>query len=161
MSTAFKPRIGPAHWLRVNLFSSLGNTLLTVLVVALLAWLLPKALGWLVFNAVWGRQPIAACDAVRGSGACWAVVWEKFRFMFFGTYPYAEQWRGALAILALCSLLVLSTWRVLWNWSLVLIWVTGIALTFWQPWLGVALYTIVALIWLVPDRRIERTLSDR
>jgi uncharacterized membrane protein len=41
----------------------------------------------------------------------------------------------------------------------VLIYAAGIALAFWQPWLGVALYTLVALIWLVPDRRIERTLG--
>jgi len=40
----------------------------------------------------------------------------------------------------------------------VVIYAAGIGLTFWQPWLGVALYTLVALIWLVPDRRIERTL---
>jgi uncharacterized membrane protein len=28
-------------------------------------------------------------------------------------------------------------------------------------WLGLALYTVVALIWLVPDLRIERALADR
>ena len=55
-----RPRIAPLRWLRENLFSSVGNGLLTVLVVALLAWLLPKALGWLFFNAVWGHQPLAA-----------------------------------------------------------------------------------------------------
>src|SRR3569832_2040769 len=35
------------------------------------------------------------------------------------------------------------------------IYVAGIALTFWQPWVGIACYVLVALIWLVPDRRIE------
>ncbi len=38
-----------------------------------------------------------------------------------------------------------------------LIYIAGIALTFWQPWAGLACYILVALIWLVPDRRIERT----
>ena len=28
-------------------------------------------------------------------------------------------------------------------------------------WLGLALYTVVAVIWLVPDLRIERALADR
>jgi hypothetical protein len=28
-------------------------------------------------------------------------------------------------------------------------------------WLGIALYTAVALIWLVPDLRIERALAER
>jgi uncharacterized membrane protein len=35
------------------------------------------------------------------------------------------------------------------------LYIVGIALTFWQPMAGVALYALVALIWLVPDRRIE------
>jgi uncharacterized membrane protein len=35
------------------------------------------------------------------------------------------------------------------------LYLVGIALAFWQPMAGVALYTLVALIWLVPDRRIE------
>ena len=30
-----------------------------------------------------------------------------------------------------------------------------------SPWLGLALYTVVALIWLIPDLRIERALADR
>ena len=35
----------------------------------------------------------------------------------------------------------------------------GIGLAFVQPWISGALYLLVALIWLVPDRRIERVLS--
>jgi hypothetical protein len=27
------------------------------------------------------------------------------------------------------------------------------------PWVGQSLYTLVALMWLIPDRRIERALS--
>ena len=39
---------------------------------------------------------------------------------------------------------------------------TGIISTLFVPWVAQALYVIVALIWLVPDRRIERTLlSER
>ena len=37
-----------------------------------------------------------------------------------------------------------------------LIYIAGIGLTFWQTWAGIACYVVVALIWLVPDRRIER-----
>ena len=32
----------------------------------------------------------------------------------------------------------------------------GVSLTFVSPWLALSLYVLVALIWLVPDRRIER-----
>ncbi|CUA98405.1 TMEM175 family protein [Thiomonas bhubaneswarensis] len=38
------------------------------------------------------------------------------------------------------------------------LYVVGIGLTLWQPWLSLALYVAVALLWLVPDRRIERSL---
>jgi uncharacterized membrane protein len=37
----------------------------------------------------------------------------------------------------------------------------GIGLSFVRPWLGIACYIIVALIWLIPDRRIERQLEPR
>jgi uncharacterized membrane protein len=35
------------------------------------------------------------------------------------------------------------------------IYLLGIALTFWNSFAGIACYVIVAMIWLVPDRRIE------
>ncbi len=38
--------------------------------------------------------------------------------------------------------------------------IAGMALAFVQPWLSEAMYVIVALWWLVPDRRIERTLKN-
>ena len=37
---------------------------------------------------------------------------------------------------------------------------TAIPVAFWSPWIAQALYVMVALIWLVPDRRIERQLSS-
>jgi uncharacterized membrane protein len=40
------------------------------------------------------------------------------------------------------------------------VYITGILLCLWNPWLGLATYTVVAVIWLVPDRRVERFLAD-
>jgi uncharacterized membrane protein len=40
-----------------------------------------------------------------------------------------------------------------------LIYLTGLALGLVQPLLGVAVYTVVALIWLVPDRRVEHFVT--
>jgi uncharacterized membrane protein len=40
-----------------------------------------------------------------------------------------------------------------------LLYCLGIGLTFADRWFGVAVYVIVALIWLVPDRRVERHLT--
>ena len=35
----------------------------------------------------------------------------------------------------------------------------GIVLAFVNPWLSIALYVLVAIMWLVPDRRIERIVG--
>jgi uncharacterized membrane protein len=40
-----------------------------------------------------------------------------------------------------------------------LLYCLGIGLTFANRWLGIAVYVVVALMWLVPDRRVERVLS--
>ena len=32
--------------------------------------------------------------------------------------------------------------------------------TFWSPWLAQGLYVLVALLWLVPDRRIENVMYE-
>jgi uncharacterized membrane protein len=40
-----------------------------------------------------------------------------------------------------------------------LLYCLGIALAFADRWLGLAVYIAVALIWLVPDRRVERHLT--
>ena len=38
--------------------------------------------------------------------------------------------------------------------------IAGIALAFVNPWLAIAIYVLVAVIWLVPDRRIEKVIHD-
>ncbi|MBV9946829.1 MAG: DUF1211 domain-containing protein [Myxococcales bacterium] len=42
-----------------------------------------------------------------------------------------------------------------------LIYALGIALAFVRPWLAEASFALVAMIWIVPDRRIESTLAAR
>ncbi len=36
----------------------------------------------------------------------------------------------------------------------------GIGLAFVQPWIADALYAVVAMMWLVPDTRIEKGVSE-
>jgi uncharacterized membrane protein len=43
----------------------------------------------------------------------------------------------------------------------ILIYAAGIGLAFVAPWVAFGLYMLVALIWLIPDRRIERVLVER
>ncbi|SIT24712.1 MULTISPECIES: TMEM175 family protein [Chryseobacterium] len=45
------------------------------------------------------------------------------------------------------------------NASIVL-YVSGIIVSFIYPYIAVALYYTVALLWLIPDRRIEKTLNE-
>ena len=40
-----------------------------------------------------------------------------------------------------------------------ILYIAGIVLAFVNPWLSIALYVLVAVIWLVPDRRIERIVG--
>jgi TMEM175 potassium channel family protein len=42
-----------------------------------------------------------------------------------------------------------------------LLYVTGIFLAFLSQWLAIAIYVLVALMWLVPDRRIERVIPAK
>ncbi|MDQ1730056.1 MAG: potassium channel family protein [Pseudonocardiales bacterium] len=41
-----------------------------------------------------------------------------------------------------------------------LLYCLGIGLCFANRWLGIAVYVLVALIWLVPDRRVERVVNS-
>ncbi|TDN38005.1 DUF1211 domain-containing protein [Hymenobacter sp. UV11] len=42
-----------------------------------------------------------------------------------------------------------------------ILYLAGIMSSFWLPWLAGACYVFVAFMWLVPDRRIERTLHTQ
>jgi uncharacterized membrane protein len=41
-----------------------------------------------------------------------------------------------------------------------ILYVAGIAMAFWSHWIAQAIYVLVALFWLIPDRRIERVLGE-
>jgi uncharacterized membrane protein len=41
------------------------------------------------------------------------------------------------------------------------LYLSGIVLAFVTPWVAIAVYTGVAIMWLVPDRRVERYLAAR
>lgn len=42
----------------------------------------------------------------------------------------------------------------------IILYIVGIALTFVNNWIGFAMYVLVAIIWLTPDKRIERRIAD-
>jgi uncharacterized membrane protein len=40
----------------------------------------------------------------------------------------------------------------------IVLYALGIAGAFWSPWIGGVFYVVVAAMWLIPDRRIEREI---
>ncbi len=40
----------------------------------------------------------------------------------------------------------------------IVLYTLAIALAFWSQWVAIGLYIMVAFVWFVPDRRIERSL---
>jgi general L-amino acid transport system permease protein len=125
---------GPLGWLRANLFSSVFNTVLTVLAVAFLAVAIPPVVRWALIDAVWSAPNSRAC---HGTGACWAFIHEKLRFIFFGTYPYTEHWRPLLSVLIFVALIMASCDRRLWGRRLAFVWLAGLAAVGVLMWGGI------------------------
>jgi len=125
-STARKPPItaaGPLAWAQANLFGSVLNTVTTFAILALLAYALPPLIEWSFTQAVWVADN-AACRAA--SGACWGFVAEKHRFIFFGTYPFDEQWRPFVMMAILLTLVVLTLNTDMWGRWLGIAWLAGL-----------------------------------
>ncbi len=119
---------GPWAWMRANLFSGPGTTLATLLVGGLLIYIIPQLLSWGLLRAVF-RPNFEACR-VDGAGACWGVVTEKFRIIFFGRYPFEEQWRPLVGTLLMLALLIASCMRAFWRPWLAILWVIVLAAFF-------------------------------
>jgi len=102
----------------VNRLFSIG----LALVLLFLGW---KLADWAFVHAVW-HGDASACRAA--TGACWAFVGEKLRFILFGTYPYEEHWRPALSSILLVVLWLLSAWPKMWKPRLAAVWAAGLAL---------------------------------
>src|SRR6185295_3837484 len=91
---------GAVGWLRRNLFSSVTNTILTILAVAFLVWIVPPIVRWALLDAVWtgsDREDCLGPDA----GACWPFVTAKFAQFMYGRYPIDERWRVDLTAVLL------------------------------------------------------------
>lgn len=123
------------EWLRVNLFSTVPNTLAT-LAILYLAWkLLPPFIEWAFTQAIWSAADPRACRDARG--ACWGFIAEKHRFILFGTYPYDQHWRPAMAVALLIGLYAASAMRAMWRPRLALVWIAGLAVIGFLMWGGV------------------------
>ena len=121
-------------WMRENLFRSWPETVATLLILWVLWKTLPPFIDWAFLDAVW-RPDSKACRA--GEGACWGFIAEKHRFILFGTYPYEQHWRPAVATVLLIGLWIVSSMRLFWKAWLALVWVAGLSLIGLLMWGGV------------------------
>ena len=116
------------------------------------------------------------------------VLWANLHLLFWlSLFPFVTGWvgenhlaaaptalYGAVLLAAACAYYVLQQAIIAsqgegstlkravgrdWKGKLSpVLYVCGIASSLFSPWLAQAIYVAVAVIWLVPDRRIERTL---
>jgi uncharacterized membrane protein len=116
------------------------------------------------------------------------VLWANLHLLFWlSLFPFVTGWMGenhfapltvafyggvlllaglAYTILVRCllachgpdSVLARAIGPDVKGWISLVIYALGIPLACWLPWVSVALYSCVAVLWLVPDRRIEKVL---
>ena len=94
---------GAVKWLRENLFSGPFNTALTIVGIVVIYMIISASLPWWL-NSVWNAGSLAECrDIVAASagegatGACWAMIRERWHQFIFGFYPPEMYWRPVLA----------------------------------------------------------------
>lgn len=119
-----------------------------------------------------------------------AVLWANMHLLFWlSLIPFATGWMGRnhcaplpTALYGVSLLMPALAWRLLQGAIVAhqgpgsrlavalgtdikgllspLLYLAGIVVAFFTPWLAVALYVVVALMWLVPDRRFEAQLAE-
>jgi uncharacterized membrane protein len=148
---------------------------------------LSYALSFVFLGIYWNNHHhlLAVTERVTGG-----VLWANLHLLFWlSLIPFATGWVGhqalakvptatygvvpllaaiayfilARAILASHgpdSLLAQAIGRDFKGKVSVVIYAAAVAVAFVQPWVAMALYTLVAILWLVPDRRIERAVTE-
>lgn len=84
--------VGVLGWLRANLFSSVLNSIVTLLTAVFLYFALTALIGWIVT-------------------AFWEPIWANRVLFAVGTYPVAQLWQPALVLLGITLLFGLSAGR--------------------------------------------------
>ncbi|AKS46819.1 general L-amino acid transport system permease protein [Octadecabacter temperatus] len=116
--------------LRADYFPTKLNGAVTLIFAALVAWALWNLINWGILHATFSAANKENCGH-GADGACWAVIDARWRLILFGLYPFEEQWRSAIACIAIVITGGLSC--VPWFWSgrrITTLWLTGFAIFF-------------------------------
>jgi general L-amino acid transport system permease protein len=96
--------IGVLGWMRINLFSSVSNTLLTLLGAYIVIVFFTAIINWALVDAVWEAANRREClDRVGRAGACWPGVIAWIPNLLYGLYPKDQVWRINIAFLILVA----------------------------------------------------------
>lgn len=165
---------GLAKWLHKNLFSSAFNTVLTLLGLAAVFFLARAILPWLL-NGVWTANSLGECRDIiaqtageGASGACWAVIRERWHQFLFGFYPRELYWRPLMAFALMFVALAPVLYYGLRSFNLRMVGIMGILLIlalyevntdFSHILVGAfVMAALSAVAWLAPKRLLIVTL---
>lgn len=154
----------------------------------LLPVFLSYVLSFVYVGIYWNNHHHMLHASSRVSGG---VLWANLHLLFWlSLFPFATGWMGenhfsawpsalygVVLLMAACAYWLLQQTIIAvegpdsllkaalgrdWKGRLSpLLYLLAIASTFWLPWIALLIYVVVALLWLVPDRRIERALRNR
>ncbi|PLS19930.1 amino acid ABC transporter permease [Neptunicoccus cionae] len=140
---------GPIRWMRDNLFSSVMNTVLTLLSVYFLWVVLSLVLPWVWYGS-WTASSLRECREVVSDlglahgAACWSVIGERYLQLIYGFYPDELYWRANLAFI----LMIVALAPVLYpNLPRKILWFSALYpfLAFWLLWGGTLWTPVVAV----------------
>ena len=138
---------GVLKWIRENLFSSVFNTIMTIIALWVIYSITVGVAPWFL-NGVWNAETTRECYEILDgvNGACFAVLQERFPQLIYGfKYPSTEYWRPNLATILLLIALAPVLFRRLPR-RLLIFTVIYPFLAYWLIWGGSLLIPTVAFI---------------
>ncbi len=153
----------------------------------LLPVFLSYVLSFIYVGICWNNHHhlIKACRTVTGG-----IMWANLHLLFWlSLFPFATGWIGEnhlaplpVALYGGMLLLAAIAYYLLQNLIIaghgrdsklaavfgrdykgrlsIVFYAIAIPAAFFRPWIGIALYVAVALMWLIPDKRIERIVEE-
>jgi len=153
---------GVVKWARENLFSSLVNTILTLLALFFIVRFVMGVWPWFA-NGVWNAENLSQCREILdgATGACFAVLVDRWPQLLYGiSYPAEGYWRPTLAFILLFPSVAPALFVQYIPRRFLIVSAVYPLLAYWLIWGGTILIPIVAAIGLIAGyiafSRLER-----